>query len=535
MRAAILAPMPDTRVLAVVVVAVLPACLDREPPPEIASTAHEINYPVAWENEGGVDFTGTADNGLVKTGTQVAWDAGASSTQTIGRQGFVRFTTAESNKGKMLGLSRVKHPWGDDGLGAADIDYAIRLDANATVTVWVEGVQQMGSWSYASGDVFYIETVAAIGSDGQKIKYWKGIPGAPSSTHLATTNITPTQLRNDFFPLQVDTSLRHEGATLGNVVIRPTIHVGVQEGKFAANQQPDCAPQDVIVISSWRFVPLGAPGAETPADYADPSQATLDEMEMRLLDFASDVGITPSTHADILMIDNEDPPPADLHEYTGQDRIDIVEGYKVRIGVVKDVFPSAKLALYGTLNPQGRGDEEGDIYEARLQALIDAGEQGLYEQIDFLVPVLYTRFGCDDVTNPPTPDEACDDAFHTIDEYTRLGITGSRQLEKIDNTVLPLLPVVGVRVAGDPEEENNTFFEQVLLRDLDVAENDSMHPGNPANPFELTLNLQMKEFSAANPPVTDVVLWIGGSATQTLLDEEGNNSGWTVNDYTCRM
>jgi len=151
--------------------------------------------------------------------------------------------------------------------------------------------------------------------------------------------------------------------------------------------------------------------------------------------------IDPDTDA-IIIMDIERPHLADLHTYSANDRKAIVDAYRRRIAATKAVFPDAKLSLYGTLNPDGRGRSENPTYVARLNALVEAGRDRLYDDLDYVVPVLYVRFGCDDEANGP-----CDRHWDTLAEYTRLGVDGSLQQDvgRVEPAAAPAARLQGLQ------------------------------------------------------------------------------------------
>merc|ERR1712217_93525 len=65
---------------------------------------------------------------------------------------------------------------------------------------------------------------------------------------------------------------------------------------------------------------------------------------------------------------------------------EIVKAYKLRIKIVREFLPNAKLALYATTSP----DFDPNATAAkRVNGYQCAANLGLFDQIDFLVPVLY--------------------------------------------------------------------------------------------------------------------------------------------------
>lgn len=687
--------MTDTRVLAVVVVAVLPACLDATPPDDVGSTTTEAFLPSVWTNPSGVSFTGARNNGLTKTAAS-GWNAGAASVQTLAGPGFVRFTTAENDKAKVLGLSAVNPPSnGDFDHGRVDIDYGILLnDTNQQVSIWENAVVNAGVTTYAPGDVFYIEatptqikyrkgsltsaplatktiatgvpfplqvdtslhatgatirdvaiqgfwtkpfgvsvsptnnltktgsigwnagaaswdTISGHGyvsfttaeknkgkmlglsrvsagdadwgrgdidygivlQDDGKVAIWEGggIAQANVTTYLANdvfyieaspTHITyrkgaitnpplrpPTAITNDggFFPLQVDTSLYTTGATINSVVINvaPVVHVAAQNHFLDSAVNLRCGVNDVISVGGAHFLQIDTMEPTRPQTIHDFSLTTPQQVETELIQWAGQQNIDRYTSATIIM-DIENPHPKDLWgEKVGDECVDrsstekteIIDGYKKRIVGARRAFPNAKLGLYGTLNPQSRGNANLCGYQKRVAALAAAGQQGLFDDIrdppvtgplfhglDYLIPVLYIPFGCDG--DPPA---LCDSGWPDIDDFTLLGISGSRMLKKQDGvTTLPLLPLLGFWVENN---EDNILFDDRLLLDLALS--------SDLDPFPGSLRLQMDLFKQAVPPVTDVVLWKGGCTDYVVRDgdDTNNNCGGTstvnVDDYTC--
>src|SRR5262249_34364722 len=70
-------------------------------------------------------------------GGGTGWWAGASSVQQIDTNGYVQFSTNESNLDKMAGLSH-----GDDDQGYPDIDYAIFLRGDGGIEIYEHGSSQ---------------------------------------------------------------------------------------------------------------------------------------------------------------------------------------------------------------------------------------------------------------------------------------------------------------------------------------------------------------------------------------------------------
>lgn len=279
---------------------------------------------------------------------------------------------------------------------------------------------------------------------------------------------------------------------------RPTPIIAAQDTRYS--QPLSCgARRGVIVIAGRHFLQMGLPGTQTLQEFLD---VEVDAVKARLDDYLADHPEISRDTTEIMMMDVEQPHPADLHTHAAEVRTRIVDAYETRIEALADTFRNAKLCMYGTLNPDNRGRPDAEDYLPRLEALRAAGDQGLYDRLDYLVPILYPRFGPGDNEGPWTSYRA----------YTEQGIDGSRHLLKSDKTSLPLLPVTGFRVAG-----KNTVHKGQLLLDLPVED-----------PLRHTLGVQLEVM--AEKGVREVVFWVGKDS-DTL--EPPNDGGHTVTDHVC--
>jgi hypothetical protein len=232
--------------------------------------------------------------------------------------------------------------------------------------------------------------------------------------------------------------------------------------------------------------------------------------------------------ASTLIIDIEKPHPSNLSDYPGA-----VDAYKTRIRAARAAFPRAKLGLYGTLVPDERGDANDPRYAARRIALVKAGFNGLYDDLDYLVPVLYPRFGCDDPAGAPCDPDApvprpwCDRAFDKIEEYTELGVYGSRSL----TPNLPLLPLLTFRVHNG----NSCFGKDAVPGSALLVGHKLLLDMWLTDAFEATLGAQLDVLGSAE--ITEAVLWTGGDDQHVFSSPNDGPppDGWTVTDYTSRL
>jgi alpha-tubulin suppressor-like RCC1 family protein len=131
---------------------------------------------------------------LTKTGT-AGWNAGAVSGRMLEfGGGYVEFTATETNTSRAAGLGS-----GDVDTTAADIEFAIVLNADGTFEVTESGTSRGNFGSFAASDVFRVHVQAGT------VTYKR------NGSTFYTSGVTPV------YPLNVDTALNEVGATLADV------------------------------------------------------------------------------------------------------------------------------------------------------------------------------------------------------------------------------------------------------------------------------------------------------------------------------
>ena len=66
----------------------------------------------------------------------------------------------------------------------------------------------------------------------------------------------------------------------------------------------------------------------------------------------------------------------------------VLAAFEMRVAVTKELFPHAKIALYGS--PIGPGKHAGN-YTLAIGGLVEAGRRGMFDRVDFLLPVCTSR------------------------------------------------------------------------------------------------------------------------------------------------
>jgi hypothetical protein len=254
----------------------------------------------------------------------------------------------------------------------------------------------------------------------------------------------------------------------------------------------------VITLGGYVFLSVGTRGTPTLDSFLD---KTLDEVAaqiQRFLDRHPDVN--PKTPAVVIM-DIEKPHPSDFHQHSASMQRRLSRAFGIRAAAARSLLPKAKLGFYGTLVPDARGRAGDDTYLARKRALVRAGKHGMFDLVDCLFPVVYPRFG-------PT-----DRSWSTYEQYTRLAVTGSRELERSDGTSPDLLPLLTYYVAN-----KNSHHKRQLLLDLPVPK-----------PLEATLGVQLDVL--LDERVRRAVFWVGENSD--LIKRLPNPNGRTVTQHVC--
>jgi hypothetical protein len=262
----------------------------------------------------------------------------------------------------------------------------------------------------------------------------------------------------------------------------------------------DGGPDTVITLGGFLFRSVGTPGVPNLEAFVNVKRSEVEDRIQRFLDANPDVSAL--TKGRVVM-DIEGPPfPSGFHRQPPRMQARLARAFATRAEAARRKFPKAKLGFYGTLLPDSRGRETA-AYLARIAALVKAGERGMFDEIDFLVPVIYPRFG-------PT-DRA--DAWGSYEPYTRKAIEGSRHIRKSDGSSLPVLPFLTVSVSN----KNSKHHNQILL-DLPTP-----------HPLDVTLGVQLDVLLALR--VRTAVFWVGQNSD--LITRVNNPNGRTVSQHVC--
>ena len=195
---------------------------------------------------------------------------------------------------------------------------------------------------------------------------------------------------------------------------------------------------------------LDAPKEIEEADFADVSDAALARIRNRFTAYL-ERGELPRGSTDLFILDIEGAvAPAHIGGLDGKDAV--IEGYKARIREARAVLrtrnlPDVKLGLYQVIVPDGRG-RVTDGFRLRMSGYDYAGWRGMYDELDYICPVLYQRFGPD--------DGDAEQVQGWIDTATRQAIDSSLTLTRSNGAVIcPLCPILTFWVANSPDNSQN--------------------------------------------------------------------------------
>jgi alpha-tubulin suppressor-like RCC1 family protein len=207
-----------------------------------ATVKHLEMGDVVWINAVGVQ---AAANGLTKTATSTAWDAGAVSTRAT-NSGYVEATASERNSYRMIGLSH-----GNSSASYTDIDFAVYLVNDGTLHVYESGAYRGPVGTYAAGDRVRVALEAGV------VKYYK------NGTLLYTSAVSPE------LPLRIDSSFNTPGSSVLNVVL-------VGEAATDGPETPVMSPGTGTYTAAQTITITAGTGATIryTIDGTDPSEAS---------------------------------------------------------------------------------------------------------------------------------------------------------------------------------------------------------------------------------------------------------------------
>jgi hypothetical protein len=120
-----------------------------------------------------------------------------------------------------------------------------------------------------------------------------------------------------------------------------------------------------------------------------------------------------------------------------------------------------KLGLYQVIVPDGKG--RSTPIEQSMRGYREAGEQGMYDELNVICPVLYQRFGSADA-KPETLRK-------WLAASSKQGIAESLTLTRRNRSVLPLAPLLSFWVFnGNSDNNRDAVQPESLARQLRIVQ-----------------------------------------------------------------
>jgi hypothetical protein len=197
--------------------------------------------------------------------------------------------------------------------------------------------------------------------------------------------------------------------------------------------------------------------------------AKADDIRTRLTDFLDEHGLPRDNDFVILDMEPAEIAPKDLGAFENDAKLQraLIAAYERRIHVARQVLrqtkhPGLQLGLYQVIVPDGKGRSTSE-FDQRMRGYVEAGKQGMYDQLDFICPVLYQRFG---------PDDAPLDTLRTwIDAASRQGVDESLTLTRRNKSRIPIVPLLSFWVFnGNSQNSRDAVQPASIARQLQIVQ-----------------------------------------------------------------
>ena len=169
-----------------------------------------------------------------------------------------------------------------------------------------------------------------------------------------------------------------------------------------------------------------------------------------LTGFLADNGLPRANDLVILDMEPRGFAPRNLGEFEVTEQRKLIAAYRRRIRVARQVLrrtrlPGLRLGLYQVIVPDGKG-RPSEGFQQRMSGYVAAGQHGMYDELDFICPVLYQRFG---------PDDAKPETLRKwVAAATRQAIEASLTLTRRDGAHVPLVPILSFWVFNGRSANN---------------------------------------------------------------------------------
>ena len=190
---------------------------------------------------------------------------------------------------------------------------------------------------------------------------------------------------------------------------------------------------------------------------------TEEQIQSQLLAYISSTNGLHGLTTDILVLDIEHPVhPKDWGKYyekpfdSNVSFEELIDAFELRIDVARNLFPNAKIALYGVVVPHPKG-VYSPMWSTRWEGYLEAGTEGVYDDLDYLVPVVYSRFSYE---QPENNEEITQ---HQIEKMVIQAIDEADKLKTSNNDSIPLFPLTSFYIFNGMSSYHNFKAEPSAL------------------------------------------------------------------------
>jgi len=222
-----------------------------------------------------------------------------------------------------------------------------------------------------------------------------------------------------------------------------------------------------------------------------------------------------------VMLDMEHPiHPRNLNLYLYDEELfgRIVHEYTRRIAAARTVLPNAKIGLYGPITPNMGPDSKWD---EQIKAVLVAADLGLFQDTNYIVANVYTRFGPDDRAFNNAPERIADRALSLAKVLSRIqGISRHKQ------RVYPLMSFVvyNGNSVNDREPADIEYLQRTIAK---IEEYNIRHYGYwEASDVSPIVDIEdvLLELYANGDPTGENLRRIPGTLLEKSADFDGSSN-----------
>jgi len=183
------------------------------------------------------------------------------------------------------------------------------------------------------------------------------------------------------------------------------------------------------------------------------------------LDGLADFDVTDETDNRLYIMDIEGTaePKAIGENYAvgSDDQNSLIDGYILRAQIMREQLPpNARIGIFGVIATAGNPDPTAVSFTDMMAGFEAASDRGMFDQIDVICPILYHRFGIDDIGLPDR-----------WDNYVDVNLEYSHRIHRRDGSKPVIAPFVSPFIFNgssnnnlDLVHENQTRYGNLMRR-----------------------------------------------------------------------